>query len=400
MTERSKPRRARDGAPGKGTAGRKGTAKRATARDATAKKGAWKSVAKRGTGKPAAGRTTVGNQSAAKQTTARKTVVKKTVVKKTVAKKPVAQRASEERAARRREATGGTRTTGPRSAATRTSGTRSSGTRTPATRATRAGARPAPSRRTAPRNAPAPVHDPNGVRLQRVLAAAGLGSRRACEALIDEGRVEVDGAIVVDQGLRVDPATAVIHVDGLRVASAPDHVYLLLNKPVGVVSTMSDPEGRITIADYLGGRDARLFHVGRLDADTEGLILLTNDGDLAHRLSHPSFGVRKTYLAEITGPVARDVGRRLKAGIELEDGPATVDSFRLVSTVGSRVMVELSLHEGRKHIVRRMLAEVGHPVTRLVRTDLGPISLGNLKPGKQRKLSQQEVGALYQAVGL
>ena len=240
----------------------------------------------------------------------------------------------------------------------------------------------------------------NGVRLQRVLAAAGLGSRRACEQLIEEGRVEVDGKKVVVQGMRVDPKKAVIKVDGLRIASAPDHVYLVLNKPKGVVSTMSDPEGRPSLQEYVGDREARLFHVGRLDQDTEGLILLTNDGDLAHRLSHPSFGVEKTYLAEVTGPVARDVGKRLKQGVELEDGLVQVDSFRLVSQVGSRVMVEVKLHEGRKHVVRRMLTEVGHPVTQLVRTDLGPISLGNLKPGKQRKLSQQEVGLLYQAVDL
>jgi pseudouridine synthase len=242
--------------------------------------------------------------------------------------------------------------------------------------------------------------DTQGVRLQRVLAAAGLGSRRACEQLIEEGRVEVDGKKVVVQGMRVDPKKAVIKVDGLRIASAPDHVYLVLNKPKGVVSTMSDPEGRPSLQEYVGDREARLFHVGRLDQDTERLILLTNDGDLAHRLSHPSFGVEKTYLAEVTGPVARDVGKRLKQGVELEDGLVQVDSFRLVSQVGSRVMVEVKLHEGRKHVVRRMLTEVGHPVTQLVRTDLGPISLGNLKPGKQRKLSQQEIGALYRAVGL
>jgi pseudouridine synthase len=147
-------------------------------------------------------------------------------------------------------------------------------------------------------------------------------------------------------------------------------------------------------------RKARLFHVGRLDTDTEGLILLTNDGELAHRLAHPSYGVAKTYLAEITGPVARDLGKRLRAGIELDDGWVSADSFRLVSQVGNRVMVEVSLHEGRKHVVRRLLAEVGHPVARLVRTDLGPISLGHLKPGKTRKLSQQEIGALYRSVGL
>ena len=240
----------------------------------------------------------------------------------------------------------------------------------------------------------------DGIRLQRVLAAAGVGSRRACEVLIDEGRVEVDGTTVRTQGMRVDPVTSVIKVDGMRIATAPEHVYLALNKPSGVVSTMSDPEGRPSLADYVADRSARLFNVGRLDAETEGLILLTNDGDLAHRLAHPSFGVTKTYLAEITGPVARDVGRRLREGVELEDGLVQADAFKLVSTVGNRVMVEVSLHEGRKHVVRRMLAAVGHPVTRLVRTEVGPITLGNLKPGKHRRLSQQEVGALYQAVDL
>jgi 23S rRNA pseudouridine2605 synthase len=233
-----------------------------------------------------------------------------------------------------------------------------------------------------------------------VRAAAGLGSRRACELLIAEGRVEVDGETVRTQGMRVDPDRAVIKVDGMRIASAPDHTYLALNKPRGVVSTLSDPQGRPSLADYVADRVDRLFYVGRLDADTEGLILLTNDGDLAHRLSHPSFGVPKTYLAEVTGPVARDVGKRLRQGVELDDGPVRADAFRLVSTVGNRVMVEVVLHEGRKHVVRRMLAEVGHPVSRLVRTEVGPVSLGNLKPGKHRRLSQQEVGALYKAVGL
>lgn len=239
-----------------------------------------------------------------------------------------------------------------------------------------------------------------GVRLQKVLAAAGLGSRRACEQLIEQGRVEVDGKKVREQGMRVDSDSAVIKVDGLRIASASDHVYLVLNKPKGVVSTMSDPEGRPSLAEYVADRSVRLFNVGRLDVDTEGLIMLTNDGDLAHRLAHPSFGVEKTYLAEIVGPVARDVGKRLREGIALDDGVVQADSFKLVSTVGNRVMVEVSLHEGRKHVVRRMLAEVGHPVSRLIRTQVGPITLGNLKPGKHRRLSQQEIGALYKSVGL
>ena len=239
-----------------------------------------------------------------------------------------------------------------------------------------------------------------GVRLQKVLAAAGVGSRRACEALIDEGRVSVDGETVREQGRRVDPETAVIRVDGMRVSTSASQVYLALNKPKGMVSAMSDPEGRPSVGDLVRDRKERLFHVGRLDAETEGLLLLTNDGELAHRLAHPSYGVPKTYLAEIIGPVGKDVGRRLRAGILLDDGPVTVDSFRLVDSVGNKVLVELILHEGRKHVVRRIMAEVGHPVQHLVRTAVGPVQLGSQRAGKLRPLTSQEVAALYAAVEL
>ena len=239
-----------------------------------------------------------------------------------------------------------------------------------------------------------------GVRLQKVLAAAGVGSRRACEDLIAAGRVEVDGTVVGHQGLRVDPERAVVRVDGMRIATAAGHVYLALNKPKGVVSAMADPHGRATLADLIGQRDTRLFHVGRLDADTEGLILLTNDGDLAHRLSHPSFGVTKTYLAEVPGPIPRDLGKRLRAGIELDDGFVRIDRFRIVSQTGNRMMVEVVLHEGRKHIVRRLLAEVGHPVQQLVRVQVGPVHLGALKSGKTRPLSRDELAKLYAVAGL
>ena len=237
-------------------------------------------------------------------------------------------------------------------------------------------------------------------RLQKVMAAAGIGSRRACEVLIEQGRVEVDGDVVREQGRRVDPATAVIRVDGMRVVTAPDLVHLALNKPRGVVTTMSDEEGRPAVGDFVAGRAQRLFHVGRLDADTEGLLLLTNDGELAHRLTHPSYEVPKTYLAEVPGPVRRGVGKELRAGVELEDGTARVDSFRLVGQTGARVMVELVLHEGRKHIVRRLLEEVGYPVQRLVRTSVGPVNLGNLRAGKTRPLTREELGELYRIVGL
>ncbi|MDP9408312.1 MAG: rRNA pseudouridine synthase [Actinomycetota bacterium] len=243
--------------------------------------------------------------------------------------------------------------------------------------------------------------NPEGVRLQKVLAAAGMGSRRANEVLIDEGRVQVNGQVVREQGRRVDPASDIIHVDGLRVTTAPDLMYLMLNKPKGVITAMSDPEDRPTVGDYVADkRDKGLFHVGRLDAESEGLLLLTNDGDLGHRLTHPRYGVAKTYLAEIFGPVGRGVGKRLRDGIELEDGFASVDSFRLLTATGKRVMVEVVLHEGRKHVVRRLLAEVGHPVQRLVRTKFGPLELGDLRAGRLRKLGQGDIGALHRAVGL
>jgi 23S rRNA pseudouridine2605 synthase len=241
---------------------------------------------------------------------------------------------------------------------------------------------------------------PGGVRLQKVLAAAGVGSRRHCEELIGEGRVEVDGEIVRRYGARVDPQHQIIRVDGMRIPSRQDLVYLALNKPAGVLTTMSDDRGRPTIADFLGDYPERLYHVGRLDFDTEGLMLLMNDGELAHRLAHPSYGVLKTYLADVPGPLPRDVGRRLLSGVELEDGVASADKFRVVEQAGSRALVELTLHEGRKHIVRRMLAEVGHPVSRLVRTHVGPIALGSQRPGTTRPLTTREIGELYAAVGL
>ena len=241
---------------------------------------------------------------------------------------------------------------------------------------------------------------PGGIRLQKVLAAAGVGSRRHCEEMIGAGRVEVDGEIVRRFGARVDPQTQVIRVDGRRIPAREDLVYLALNKPAGVLTSMSDPRGRPTIADYLGDRGERLFHVGRLDYDTEGLMLLTNDGELAHRLAHPSYGVLKTYLADVAGPLSRDLGRRLMTGVELDDGLATADRFRVVERAGQRALVEITLHEGRKHIVRRMLAGAGHPVSRLVRTQVGPVALGPLKPGTTRRLTTREIGELYAAVGL
>ena len=244
------------------------------------------------------------------------------------------------------------------------------------------------------------VHDPDGVRLQKLLAAAGVGSRRTCENLITSGRVEVDGHLVTELGVRINPDTATVHVDGSRVQLDESRVYLAFNKPLAVVSTMSDDLGRPCVGDFVSNPKERLCHVGRLDADTEGLLLLTNDGDLAHRLQHPSFGVLKTYLAQIPGPVPRDLGKLLRAGIELEDGPVKVDSFKLVDSAPGKALVEIQLHEGRKHVVRRMLDAVGHPVITLVRTDVGPIKLGDLRSGRMRALNRPEIGQLYSAAGL
>uniref|UniRef100_A0AAU2JLJ1 Pseudouridine synthase n=1 Tax=Streptomyces sp. NBC_00049 TaxID=2903617 RepID=A0AAU2JLJ1_9ACTN len=243
-----------------------------------------------------------------------------------------------------------------------------------------------------------PGAEEEGERLQKVLARAGMGSRRACEELIEQARVEVNGEIVLSQGKRVLPKDE-IKVDGLTVATQ-SYLFFALNKPAGVVSTMEDPDGRQCLGDYVTNRETRLFHVGRLDTETEGIILLTNHGELAHRLTHPKYGVKKTYVAAITGPLPREIGKRLKDGIELEDGYARADHFRVVDQVGKNYLVEVTLHEGRKHIVRRMMAEAGFPVEKLVRTSFGPIELGDQKSGWLRRLTNTEVGMLMREVGL
>lgn len=240
----------------------------------------------------------------------------------------------------------------------------------------------------------------DGVRLQKVLASAGVASRRKAEELIRDGRVKVDGIVVREMGTRIDPEKAVVHVDGTRITTRTDLVYLALNKERGVLSTMSDDQGRPHVGQMLEDRTERLFHVGRLDMESEGLLLLTNDGDLAHRLTHPSYGVAKTYVAEVPGPIPKDLGRRLRSGVELEDGPAKVDSFDVLDLHANRAVVEVVIHEGRKHIVRRLLEAVDRPVSRLVRTQIGPIQLGHQRPGTLRRLNPVEVGQLYKAVGL
>jgi pseudouridine synthase len=260
-----------------------------------------------------------------------------------------------------------------------------------------------PSRKRGPRGdvPQSEVHDADGVRLQKVMASAGVASRRVCEEMIAEGRVEVDGKVVTELGVRVDPKTAVIHVDGLRIQLDDTLVYMVFNKPKGVVSTMEDPEGRPCISDFIrNNQGERLFHVGRLDVATEGLLLLTNDGELANRLTHPSYEVPKTYLVQVRGPFPQGVGAQLKSGIELEDGIASVDSFRLVDSTPGHVLIEVVLHSGKNRIVRRLFDAVGFPVLRLVRVKVGPIGLGDQRQGSIRNLGKQEVGHLLASVGL
>ena len=232
------------------------------------------------------------------------------------------------------------------------------------------------------------------VRLHKLLAQSGIASRRKCEELMLAGLVVVDGEVVTRLGTKVDPRTAVIRVDGKRLPPVSEHVYLALNKPRGVVSTMSDPEGRRTLQDLVSERSERLFHVGRLDTDTSGLILLTNDGDFAHRMAHPSYEVDKTYVAEVEGEVTKATIRTLLEGVTLEDGPVTVSRARMVTSAPGKSVVELVIHEGRNRIVRRLLDHVGHPVRRLTRTAIGPVGLGGLKGGEVRDLTLDELGEL------
>ena len=252
-------------------------------------------------------------------------------------------------------------------------------------------------------------HVASGQRLQKVLAHAGVASRRACEQLIADGRVSVDGITVTEAGVRVDPLTQEIRVDGSRILTNPELITLMLHKPAGVVTTMEDPEGRPTVAQY--GRDylaehpelpdsLRLVHVGRLDTETEGLLLLSNDGELSHRLMHPSFEIAKTYVAIVEGQVEPWVPRKLRRGMELEDGEARADRVTVKDSGPRGSIVEITLHSGKNRIVRRMLDAVGHPVTRLARTRLGPLRLGSLRPGETRPLSGEEITALQQEVGL
>jgi pseudouridine synthase len=235
----------------------------------------------------------------------------------------------------------------------------------------------------------------DGERLQKVMAAAGVASRRVSEDLISAGRVEVNGEVVTELGRRVHPETDLISVDGVAVQLDSSRRYLMLNKPVGIVSSLADENGKPDLSKYTSRYDERLFNVGRLDAQTSGLLVLTNDGELAHVLSHPSFGVSKTYIAKVQGDISPADLRALTAGIELDDGPIAADRARLVGKASrGQSIVEIELHSGRNRIVRRMLNAVGHPVVELVRRQFGPLHLGSLPSGQIRDLTKVELGQL------
>mgnify|MGYP001940666973 CR=1 FL=1 len=240
-----------------------------------------------------------------------------------------------------------------------------------------------------------------GVRLQKVLAQAGVASRRHAEVMIDQGRVTVNGEKVTQQGVRVNPNVDVIRVDGARINVNEELEYFAFNKPRGMQTTMSDEFDRASVGDVLSERTAsgqRLFHVGRLDADTEGLLILTNDGELASRLTHPKYEVPKTYLATVLGEAKPELVKQLKQGIELDDGVAKADFAQIVDVHNGQSLVRVELHEGRKHIVRRMLKAAGFPVQRLVRTKVHTVQLGDMKPGSMRALNSAELASLYKAV--
>lgn len=233
-------------------------------------------------------------------------------------------------------------------------------------------------------------------RLQKALANAGVASRRVCEQYITQGRVEVNGRIVTELGTRVDPARDHVSVDGTAVQFDTTRRYLMLNKPVGVVSSMRDEQGRPDLRRFTAGYEERLYNVGRLDAETSGLLILTNDGELANILAHPSYGVEKTYLAKVRGQMTQRDIQRLLSGIELDDGPIRADAAHIVAERpgGSATLVELTLHSGRNRIVRRMLDHIGHPVTELVRRSFGPLRLGSLRSGQVRELTKMELGRI------
>ena len=243
-------------------------------------------------------------------------------------------------------------------------------------------------------------HEPSGTRLQKVLSRAGVASRRAAERLIEQGRVTVNGEVVTRLGSRIDPESSVVRVDGERVVLDLQVVVLALNKPRGIVTTMADEKGRPCVGDLVGNQWSGVFHVGRLDSDTEGLLLLTNDGELGNRLSHPRHAIVKTYQAVVAGAVSKEATRMLTSGIDLDDGRSACDAVRVLQRAAKRSLVEVELHSGKNRVVRRMFDAVGFPVEDLVRIRVGPVHLGDLPPGQVRLISRTELAKLYAAAGL
>ena len=234
------------------------------------------------------------------------------------------------------------------------------------------------------------------MRLNKIIADAGITSRRGADELIADGRVTVDGRPIRELGAKIDPDNHEVAVDGETIQRSMTKSYLVLHKPKGVLSTMYDPEGRPSLADFIDLRKERLFHVGRLDKDSEGLILLTNDGDLTFRATHPSFGLEKTYIIEFEGRLETGVDKVLLKGVELEDGMGRVLSFKQLSAN----WIEVKIHEGRYHIIRRLMEAVGVEVLRLIRTNFGPISLGDTPEGRWRDLNEQELLNIQKALDL
>ena len=237
-------------------------------------------------------------------------------------------------------------------------------------------------------------------RLQKVLADAGVASRRKAEELILEGRVVVDGKVIRTLGVKVDPAKSQVMVDGEAINKIKTKIYLALNKPRGILSTLSDPEDRPHLGDLLRDRNERLFHVGRLDKESEGLLLLTNDGELAHRATHPSFSLPKNYLLEVKGSVSKEVAEALRQGVELDDGVAKVDKLTVLAGQPGRTLLDVVIHDGRNQILRRMAAATGLTVERLIRIGMGPIKLGELTPGKWREIKGAELLSLQKALSI
>ena len=237
-------------------------------------------------------------------------------------------------------------------------------------------------------------------RLQKVLADAGVASRRKAEELILEGRVVVDGKVIRTLGVKVDPEKSQVMVDGEAINKVKTKIYLALNKPRGILSTLSDPEDRPHLGDLLRDRNERLFHVGRLDKESEGLLLLTNDGELAHRATHPSFSLPKNYLLEVKGSVSKEVAEAFRQGVELDDGVAKVDKLTVLAGQPGRTLLDVVIHDGRNQILRRMAAAIGLTVERLIRIGMGPIKLGELTPGKWREIKGAELLSLQKALSI